>query len=105
MSKATAAGGRRGKSLTRTITIELPDSAFDERSEPNVIHGFAVVRADDPDNINKPIEWRVTLKRIVFERNIAEAEAVRLNNLNANNGCQYFCQHARIELPEPPQPI
>jgi hypothetical protein len=56
--------------------------------------GFAIVRIDlyldDP-------EERVTVKRIVWEQALAEAEVARLNEVNSDKQCRYFWQYTRVD--------
>jgi hypothetical protein len=62
----------------------------------NVRPAFAIIRIDtylDND------ESRVTVKRVVWDLEVAEAEVLRLNDLNAHKGSHYFWQHTRVDEP------
>ena len=43
----------------------------------------------------------MTVKHVVWSQDEAEAEVSRLNELNADKGCQYFCQYTRIDRRAP----
>lgn len=57
---------------------------------------YAVVRYDL--GTGEP-EHRVTVKEILWTRELAEAEVERLNSLNAEKGCRYFWQATRLYPP------
>ena len=40
-----------------------------------------------------------TVKKVFFDRAVAEAEVQRLNEVNGEKGCEYFCQTTRL-VPE-----
>jgi hypothetical protein len=61
------------------------------------IHVYAIVRYDEFQGAETPIENRVTVTRVVYEEETARAEVARLNNLNAEKGCRYFCQTTRLD--------
>lgn len=59
-------------------------------------HVYAIVRyeTDAPETV--PIDLRVTVKKIVLDPHVAEAEVKRLNELNQGKGSYYFSQVTRI---------
>jgi len=58
--------------------------------------GFAVVRVDTFQSESVPLVNRVTVKEIVFSREVAEREVARLSKLNAAKGCEYFVAPTRV---------
>lgn len=58
---------------------------------------FAVIRLD---LFQHEPESQVTVKEIVWERHVAEAEVARLNALNAAKQCRYFWQSTRLAPPQ-----
>jgi hypothetical protein len=60
-------------------------------------HVYAIVRYDEFQGGETPIENRVTVTRVVYEETTARAEVARLNALNAEKGCRYFWQTTRLE--------
>jgi hypothetical protein len=46
-------------------------------------------------------EARFTVRRIVWSEELAEAEVHRLQELNADAGCQYFWQYTRVDRQPP----
>lgn len=54
---------------------------------------YAVVQYDF--GVGEP-EHRVTVKEILWSRELAETEVERLNHLNAQKGCRYFWQATRL---------
>ena len=62
---------------------------------------FAVLRVDDFQGADTPVETKVTVKQVVSTQQIAEREVERLRRLNAEKGCRYWWQATRlVELPE-----
>jgi len=62
---------------------------------------FAVLRVDEFQGADAPIETKVTVKQVVSSQEIAEREVERLTRLNGEKGCRYFWQATRfVELPE-----
>jgi len=45
------------------------------------------------------LERVVTVKEVLLDQARAEAEVERLNKLNADKQCRYFCQYTRL-IPE-----
>lgn len=68
----------------------------------NYLHAYAIVRFDTfgegPVSVDK-IDRRITVKKIVFDPDYAEAECRRLNELNRDKGTHYFWHVTRIEQP------
>lgn len=55
---------------------------------------YAIVRVD----LNAPSdEERFTVRRIVWDEQVAEAEVQRLSELNANKSCASFWQYTRVD--------
>lgn len=83
---------------------------------------FAVIRIDTPVFLAKQMELAndllyrrqadancellnfITIKEIVYDRDKALAEVKRLNDLNGDKGCIYYCQQTRLE-PEDHLPL
>lgn len=68
--------------------------------EPNT-PAYAVVRLDyfqiEGDTIDAArLENAVTVNEVLLDQRRAEAEVERLNKLNADKQCRYFCQHTRL---------
>jgi|GraSoiStandDraft_12_1057312.scaffolds.fasta_scaffold1240684_1 hypothetical protein len=57
---------------------------------------FAVVRIDTFQPQSVPLVNRVTVKEIVFSREVADREVARLSKLNAPKGCEYFVAPTRV---------
>ena len=72
--------------------------------KPDARHarGYAILRLDvyggdvNPHYAGNP-RFGVYVKKLVWERSLAEAEVKRLNELNKSKGCVYFWQLARVE--------
>ena len=56
---------------------------------------YAVVRIDLPFNASTPGD-SVTVKQVVTTRELAEAEVVRLSQLNDDQGCVYLATPTRV---------
>jgi hypothetical protein len=56
---------------------------------------YAVVRLDDYQETDDP-RLTVTVKEILPTLEEAEAEVARLNKLNEQKHCRYFCQTTRF---------
>jgi hypothetical protein len=58
---------------------------------------YAIVRVDTYQPAD--VEWRnrITVKRILWDLDAAEAEVSRLNELNGAKGCIYFWQATRVD--------
>jgi len=62
---------------------------------------YAVVRLDYfLSEVSTPngtaLERAVTVKEVLLDRTKAEAEVERLNKVNADKQCHYFCKHTRL---------
>lgn len=66
------------------------------RNPPEREQVYAVVRIDEFLGDETPMERNVTVKEIVRDLAIAEAEVARLNQLNADKNCRYFWQTTRL---------
>jgi hypothetical protein len=55
---------------------------------------YAIVRVDRDAPTD---EERFTVRRIVWDEELAEAEVRRLSKLNANKNCGYFWQYTRVD--------
>ena len=64
------------------------------------IPGFAILRIDLDYEDD---EDRVSVKRVVWDQGLAEAEVQRLNELNAGKSCRYFWQYTRVDVPLTPE--
>ena len=68
----------------------------------NQLPAYAVVRLDtydepteaSPSNISVSVD--VTVKKVLWSQEEAEAEVERLNQLNSDKGCRYFWQYTRV---------
>ena len=56
--------------------------------------GFAILRIDLDYEHD---EDRLTVKRVVWDQRLAEAEVQRLNELNVGKSCRYFWQYTRVD--------
>lgn len=54
---------------------------------------YAVIRVDSGPAAPQD---QVTVKEVLRSRELAEAEVIRLNHLNASKGCVYFWQATRL---------
>jgi hypothetical protein len=55
---------------------------------------YAIVRVDRDAAAD---EDRFTVRRIVWDEQIAESEVRRLTELNADESCAYFWQYTRVD--------
>lgn len=55
---------------------------------------YAIVRVDDEAPSD---EERFTVRRIVWDQDLAESELKRLAELNADKSCRYFWQYTRVD--------
>ena len=62
--------------------------------------GYAIVRIDEFQSDDVSPEHKITVKRIVWSQEVAEAEVERLNSLNQEKGCRYFWQYTRVDRRE-----
>jgi hypothetical protein len=71
---------------------------------PKYEHVYAIVRwaTDAPDD--SPLDFRITVKKVVTDPGYAEREVQRLNGLNSDKGSYYFFQLTRFEA-EAPQTV
>jgi hypothetical protein len=60
-------------------------------------HIYAIIRYETDADPNAPIDFRVTVKKVVIDPHYAEEEVKRLNDLNKDKGAYYFCQVTRLE--------
>ena len=60
-------------------------------------HVFAIVRVDSGAASGAHPEEAITVTRVVWGRETAEAEVERLNELNCGKGSVYFWQITRLE--------
>jgi hypothetical protein len=60
-------------------------------------HLYAIVRYESDASPNTPIDFRVTIKKVVEDAAYAQQEVERLNQLNKGKGCCYFFQATRFE--------
>ncbi len=60
-------------------------------------HVFAIVRVDSFYKIEVSPETAITVQKVVWDQETAEAEAARLNDLNKDKGCMYFWTITRLE--------
>lgn len=58
---------------------------------------YAVVRVD---NEAPSDALRFTVRRIVWDEALVEAEVRRLSKLNADKSCRYFWQYTRVDRPD-----
>jgi hypothetical protein len=60
---------------------------------------FAIVRLDTfhEADIGREPEAIITVKEVVWAREVAEAEVSRLNRLNGEKGAVYFWTFTRVE--------
>jgi hypothetical protein len=54
---------------------------------------YAIVRVDHDAPTD---EDRFTVRRIVWDEQLAESEVRRLSDLNADKNCSYFWQYTRV---------
>ena len=66
------------------------------KPSPRFDHVYAIVRYEADAGENCPPNLRVTVKEIVLDLQVAEAEVRRLNDLNQDKGSIYFFQVTRI---------
>ncbi len=55
---------------------------------------YAIVRVDHDSPTD---EERFTVRRIVWDEQLAESEVRRLSEVNADKGCAYFWQYTRVD--------
>ncbi|HEY3551924.1 MAG TPA: hypothetical protein VGK69_12810 [Gaiellaceae bacterium] len=55
---------------------------------------YAIVRVDRDASAD---EERFTVRRIVWDEELAEAEVRRLSESNADKNCAYFWQYTRVD--------
>jgi len=86
-------------SLTKAVSrVWEPESnMIDMKTNPRFDHVYAILRYETDAGENVPINVRVTVKKIVLDPHVADAEVRRLNDLNQGTGCVYFAQVTRIE--------
>ena len=57
---------------------------------------WAVVRVDHFHDDSTPLEDRMTVKEVVWDRDSATAEVRRLNEINRDKKCVYFASMTRL---------
>lgn len=62
-------------------------------------YAYAILRADEYQGPECPIEYKVTVKKVVLDADAAEREVQRLNALR-KEGVRYFSQVTRLEKRE-----
>jgi hypothetical protein len=67
------------------------------KPNPRFDHAYAIVRVDTDAADDVPFNVKITVKKIVADADVAEAEVKRLNELNPGKGCTYFYQVTRLE--------
>jgi hypothetical protein len=60
-------------------------------------HIYAILRYETDAGPDTPIDFRVTVKKVVSDPDYAEREVRRLNDLNQEKGSYYFYQITRFE--------
>ena len=70
---------------------------LEERPNATYDHVFAIVRVDTFHDPATPVQDTVTVKKIVWDKEVAEREVARLNELNATKGAIYFYEITRLE--------
>lgn len=60
-------------------------------------HVFTVIRLDDLDSPDAPLEDRFYVKKVMLTEQAAEQEAARLNALNSDKNCRYFVHIAQLD--------
>ena len=65
------------------------------RSHKTLKQAYAVVRVDLPLSESE-VAQAVTVKEVLFSRELAEQEVERLRLLDANTGCLYFATPTRV---------
>ncbi len=74
--------------------------ASELKPNPQFDHAFAIVRVDTFQGLDVALDAlpaRITVKKIVWNGETAQAEVERLNSLNRDKHCIYFSQVTRIE--------
>jgi hypothetical protein len=61
------------------------------------LHMYAISRYETDADDKAPIDFRITVKKVVVNPHYAESEVKRLNELNKDKGAYYFCQITRFE--------
>lgn len=64
---------------------------------PRHDHLYAIIRYEADAPADTPIEFRVTIKKLVRSARQADEEIHRLNALNGGKGSYYFAQVTRLE--------
>jgi hypothetical protein len=77
--------------------VKIPMTSIQKQMQ----HVYAIVRCEADDYPNPDPAARITVKKIVWTEDRAEAEVVRLNALGAEKGVRYFVQMTRLEPPKP----
>lgn len=65
-------------------------------------HAFAIVRVDgyyrDIRDVMEQPEVFITVKKVVWSKEVAESEVARLNQLNADKESVYFSTTTRVDM-------
>jgi hypothetical protein len=60
-------------------------------------HIYAIIRYEADAGEGVPIDFRITVKKVVVDPDYADREVKRLNELNKDKGSYYFSQLTRFE--------
>jgi hypothetical protein len=60
-------------------------------------HTYAIIRYETDADEKVPIDFRITVKKVVVDPHYAEMEVKRLNDLNKDKGSYCFYQVTRFE--------
>ena len=61
-------------------------------------HVYAIIRVDEYLGDLISLQSKITVKEIVWNRDKAEQEVERLNQINSDKGCSYFWQLTRLDI-------
>ena len=83
------------RNLNRTVEVIIMGK--------NQTSAFAIVRVEGSlfSDEMVPVGNRITVKRILWNLDVAEKEVRRLNELNGDKGCVYFWQATRVDVVGP----
>lgn len=74
------------------------------RPHSKYLHVYAIVRVDDHEDVDTSIADRISVTKVLFSEEEANAEAKRLNGLrrHVETGTTYFVRQTRLhEQPDP----
>ena len=63
-------------------------------------HVYALLRLDEFHEADAPVEARVTVKKVLRDKQGIEREVKRLNELYANENCRYWWQETLLHSVE-----